>query len=370
MLGFGFFSLVLVGVYWINRAVVLLERYLSQGQGGQLVLEVTILSLPSIIYLVMPIACFVTVLYATNRLYADSELVVVQASGFGAFRLARPYLVFGLVVAVMMSLLAHAVVPLSMIRFNDIRAQLAEAISSRLLEPGNFQEPTEGVTVYVRGVDADGRLNDVLIHDERDPERQVTYVAQQAYLVQGLEGPQVLMFDGLAQSLDPKTLILGTTYFDELSIALENMGSDASVRLLDHRELPTHILLNPSEEIQFWSQRDAAWLASEAHIRFAQALFVIPSCILGIGCLLSARFTRFGLWRQLLMASALIILLKLAENAAIDLAKRDSALWPVIYLPSLLCAAGATALLGYANRAMRRPAASSASNAAPPEAVS
>lgn len=369
LLGFGFFSLVLVGVYWINRAVVLLERYLSQGQGGQLVLEVTLLSLPSIIQLVMPIAAFVAVIYATNRLYADSELVVVQASGFSAFRLARSYLYFGIIVALMMSVLAHAVVPLSMVRFNDIRAKLAEAISSRLLEPGNFQEPTDGVTVYVREVDSDGRLDDVLIHDRRDPERHVTYTAQEAFLVQGLAGPQVLMFDGMAQSLDPLTRVLGTTYYEELNIALENMGSDATIRLLDHRELPTHILFNPPEEIQFWTQRSASWLASEGHIRFAQAALVIPAGVLGLACMISGRFTRFGLWRQILLASLIMILLKLGENAAIDLAKRDGRLWPVIYAPVVICSLASFLMLRFADRKLKLPSPGPVSSAPVSEAV-
>ncbi|MCV6597767.1 MAG: LPS export ABC transporter permease LptF [Mangrovicoccus sp.] len=354
LLGFGFFALVLVGVYWINRAVVLLERYLSQGQGGQLVLEVTLLSLPSIIQLVTPIAAFIAVIYTTNRLYSDSELVVAQTAGFGAFRLARPYLVFGLIVAVMISILAHAIVPLSMVRFNDIRAKLAEAISSRLLEPGSFQEPTKGITVYVREVDADGRMRNVLIDDRRDPERFVTYTAQEAFLIQGQSGPQVLMFDGMAQSLNPQTNVLGTTLYQEVNVALDNMAGGPTIRLLDHRELPTHILFNPPEEVLYWSQRDRVWLATEGHIRFAQAALVIPTCILGLACLLSARFTRFGLWRQILMACVLMILLKLAENAAIDLGKRNGALWPVIYGPTALCTAITILLLHVSNRAMRR----------------
>ena len=56
---FGFFALVLVGVYWINRAAVLLDRYLTDGQGGGLVFQLTLLSLPSIMLLVLPVAGFV-----------------------------------------------------------------------------------------------------------------------------------------------------------------------------------------------------------------------------------------------------------------------------------------------------------------------
>ncbi|MEM1361963.1 MAG: LPS export ABC transporter permease LptF [Pseudomonadota bacterium] len=359
LLSFGFFSLVLVGVYWLNRAVVLLDRYLNQGQGGSLVLEITLISLPSVIQIVMPVAAYVAVIYATNRLNADSEMVVMRAAGLSAFRLARPYLVFGILTALMLSILAHAVVPFSMVRYNDIRTKLAEAISSRLIEPGNFQEPVAQVTVYVRDVGVDGKLEDVLIQDNRDPVREVTYLAQEAYLIQGDIGPQVLLFDGMAQSLDNQTRVLGTTYFDQLSVGIENVGADTTIRLVDHRELPTHILLSPPEEILFFVRREAAWLATEAHIRFAQPLFAVPAAVLGMACLLSARYSRFGLWRQILLAAILMILLKLAENAAIDLTKQQPNLWPVIYAPTLACTLIAVGLLRYSDRKWRMPGAPS-----------
>src|SRR6056297_3313506 len=68
---FGFFALVLVGVYWVNRAVLLVEEYMAEGQSGGLLLQLTLLSLPSIMAIVLPIAAFVASAYATNRLAAD-----------------------------------------------------------------------------------------------------------------------------------------------------------------------------------------------------------------------------------------------------------------------------------------------------------
>ncbi|MBL9060888.1 MAG: LptF/LptG family permease, partial [Mangrovicoccus sp.] len=140
---FGFFALVLVGVYWINRAAVLLDRYLTEGQGGGLVLQLTLLSLPSIMLLVLPVAGFVAAVYVTNRLHSDSELVVVQATGYSAGRLVRPFLAFGVLLALVLTLLGHVVVPVSMSRLSELEQELAEAVSSRLIVPGAYQSPTD-----------------------------------------------------------------------------------------------------------------------------------------------------------------------------------------------------------------------------------
>ena len=49
MVLFGFFSLILILVYWVNRAVVLFDRLIADGQSATVFLEFTALSLPGII---------------------------------------------------------------------------------------------------------------------------------------------------------------------------------------------------------------------------------------------------------------------------------------------------------------------------------
>ena len=46
---FGFFALVLVALFWINRAVVLFDRLIGDGQSTLVFLEFTALGLPKLI---------------------------------------------------------------------------------------------------------------------------------------------------------------------------------------------------------------------------------------------------------------------------------------------------------------------------------
>ena len=80
MLVFGFFSFVLVMIYWINSAVRLFDRLIADGQSAAVFLEFTALSLPSVIVLALPLAAFTASVYSTNRLSQDSELVVKYAA--------------------------------------------------------------------------------------------------------------------------------------------------------------------------------------------------------------------------------------------------------------------------------------------------
>ncbi|MEM8553849.1 MAG: LPS export ABC transporter permease LptF [Pseudomonadota bacterium] len=355
LLVFGLFALILVGVYWVNRAVILVDRFMGAGQSGFMVLELTIFSLPSIIQLVMPIAAFLAVIYTCNRLHSDSELVVVQATGFSGFRMARPVLGFGLLIAAIMLVLSHVLVPLSMIQLNTKEDALRDAASSRLLVPGAFEHPTRGITVYVRDTSSDGEMYYLLISDRRDPNRETTYTAQRALLVRDPEGPKLLMFDGIAQTLDQQTGQLATTEYTDFTYDIGGFVAERRPRALDGRQLSTFALLQASEENQNRTRRSAAWLVREAHLRNAESILVPAICVMGFAALMLGGFSRFGLWRQITLAVTLVVIVKLVDNAAADLARRSADVWFLVYMPSALAAVIALVLLWLGGRRFSVP---------------
>ena len=147
MVLFGFFALVLVSVYWMNRAVLLFDRLIGDGQTASVVLEFTALTLPNVIKAVLPVAAFAAVLTTINRLNQDSEFVVMKALGVSPWRLAAPAVAMGLIVMVMLSALTHVLVPASKARLADREAEVARDLSAQLLVEGTFQHPAEGLTV-------------------------------------------------------------------------------------------------------------------------------------------------------------------------------------------------------------------------------
>ena len=129
MVMFGFFALVLVSVYWVNNTVKVFDRLISDGHSAAVVLEFTVLTLPNVVRSVLPIAAFGAAVYVTNRLASESELTVMQATGFSPWRLAWPVLVFGVITATMMSLMTHTLVPVSLQQLRDRETDIAKAVS-------------------------------------------------------------------------------------------------------------------------------------------------------------------------------------------------------------------------------------------------
>lgn len=336
MVLFGFFSFVLVMVYWINRAVRLFDQLIADGQSASVFLEFTALSLPSVIQLALPLAAFAAAIYVTNRMTSESELVVVQATGYSAFRLARPVVYFGLIVMMLMMLLMHFLVPKSLARLDLRQSEIAENVSFRFLTEGRFIEPTDGITLYISEVTASGELRNIFLSDTRDENSQVTYTADSAFLIMTDGTAQLVMINGMAQTLRTQGQRLFTTTFEDFAYNIGSLAPATANAARPASRLGTLELLRASPAIQAETNQSVARLRAVAHNRFSQVLLGMVAALLGFAALLIGGFSRFGVWRQIVFAIFLIIVIKGVETYGLNAARENASLWFMTYLPSAL----------------------------------
>lgn len=361
---FGFFSLVLVAVDWVNRAVGLFDRLIGDGQSALVFLEFSLLTLPNVIRFVLPISAFAAAVYVTNRLMQESELVVMQATGFSAFRLARPVLYFGLAVALMAAILVHVLVPASRSTLALRTAEISQNVTARFLNDGQFMHPAKGITLYIREITPNGELSDVFLSDERAAGRRMLYTATRALLVRGDAGPKLIMIDGMMQALDPEGRRLSLTRFADFTYDIGTLLADGRGprRTLD--ELSTATLLAAPEALQEETGETRAAFLYEGHNRIAQPFLGTAAALIGFAALMQGTFSRFGLWRQVGLAIGLLIVVQTINTSAASAALRDARAWPLTYLAPLVGMALAAALLAWSQRPRRRARA-----ALPPEAA-
>ncbi len=339
---FGFFALVLVLVYWVNRAVVLFDQLIANGQSAAVFLEFTLLSLPKVIFTVLPVAAFAGTLYAVNRLMSESELVVVQATGFSPWRLARPVALFGLIVFVLASILAHVLVPISSGRLADRTAEISENMTARLLSEGRFLHPSNGVTFYIREITPVGALRDIFLSDNRVPERSITYTAREALLLRGDTAPSLVMIDGTAQIFNTTNRRLSVTRFEDFAFDLTGLIEGIASKRLRPENLPTSLLLEASPTTAGLTGVSRNSLIAEAHERFSDSLNGMMAPILGFAALLLGGFSRFGIWRQIIGAIFALIVVQMLTQMGQGEVRGDADRWFLAYVGpvfGLLCAA-------------------------------
>ena len=333
---FGFFALILVSVFWINNIIKLFDRLITDGHSTKIVLEFTILSLPDVIRNVLPLATFGAAVFVTNRLSAESELTVLQATGFSPWRLAWPVFFFGLITSILMTAVTHYLVPSSLQQLRDRESKNSDNLYARLLRPGTFLHPADGITLYIRDISMDGRLNDILLSDRRDLERSYIYTAKAAYLLRDSLGTTLAMVDGQAQALSRQSQLLSITSFADLSYDISTLIEPNAARNRDLKQIPTSELIRRPQQIAQETGRSPGSIRLETHGRFHQPLLCLVTSLIGFAVLLSANFSRFGIGRQILIAISLLVFIKLTQSAVIDHVRSDPSLWPFVYLPTLV----------------------------------
>lgn len=350
---FGFFALVLVSVYWVNQAVLLFDKLISDGQTAWVVLEFTALALPNVIRLVLPVAAFAAVLYAINRLSSESELVVMQATGASPWRLARPVAIFGLIVAAMMVALVHVLVPVSRAQMATRQAQIDENVTARFLTEGSFQHPATGVTIYIREISPLGELLDVYLVDARSKTARTTYTAEKALIVRSDTGPKLVMFTGLAQTLRLADRSLAVTRFSDFTYDIGSLMGAPSRSTTGWDQQASWALVNPTDDqiAAAKSSREGAWQV--LNDRIAQPLLAPAAALIGFAALMLGSFSRFGMWRQIALAIVGLILLQFLTNAAESAMRGKPDLGWLAYVPAAAGLMAAALLLWFAGRPKR-----------------
>ena len=82
--------LVLTGTIWVTQALREVDLLTSKGQTILIFLKLTLLTIPSLVMILAPVALLIAVIYSLNRLNGDSELVVMSSAGMSPGRLIRP----------------------------------------------------------------------------------------------------------------------------------------------------------------------------------------------------------------------------------------------------------------------------------------
>ena len=157
----------------------LVELLVSKGVGIVAVLQVFAHLMPSFLVLTLPIAGIIASITAFGRLSFDKELVAMQAAGLSLMRLARPVILFALLVFGLTLWLAQWGQPWSSTNLKKVALNLLRDQLVLALERGTFNEPIPNMTIYVPDGDPKQATTGIFVSDERNPDNPRIIVAQQ-----------------------------------------------------------------------------------------------------------------------------------------------------------------------------------------------
>ncbi|MGA9603412.1 MAG: LptF/LptG family permease, partial [Methyloceanibacter sp.] len=194
--------LTLSSVVWLATVLKELDLITSQGQGILLFLQMTLLSLPSLVALIAPNAMLMACLYTLDRMNGDSELIVMTAAGIPVWRIGAPLIALAGLVSFAILITNIFVTPASTRELRTFITQVRGDLISQVLQPGRFSSPENGLTFHIRDRSPNGELLGLLIHDERDPKQIMSYLAERGRIINNVDGSYLVMFDGYVERLD------------------------------------------------------------------------------------------------------------------------------------------------------------------------
>jgi len=324
----------LAALIWLTQSLRFLELVIDRGLSLGVFLELTGLLIPSFIAVILPITTFIVILFVYQRLAADRELTVLRAAGCSPFTLARPALALAGLTLLACFWLNLAVVPASLAAFRQYQFEIRNRIAAFLLQEGVFTPVSDNLTVYVRKRDLDGTLHGILVDDARDPNNHATILAETGRLVEGPRGPEVMLFDGSRQVIDPRTGRLNVLTFAENTIDLATATRADQQRFRDASELPLAQLLHPDPATVRPSDRQR--FRVEAYRRLSSPFTVLSFALIGLYAALAGGFRRHGGILRPIVAIGTVTGLLAAGLAISDLASRHAALTPLIWVQAIL----------------------------------
>jgi lipopolysaccharide export system permease protein len=321
------FTLVFSAAVWLVQSLRLIDLIVNRGLSLGIFLKLAVLILPRFIEIVLPIAIFLAVMFSYNRLISESELIVMRASGLSQLTLARPALILAAGGALVMLLLSTYLLPAAFREFKDLQFQIRGRFASALIQEGVFNTISDRFSVYIRTRDRRGELGGILIHDMRDPKKPVTLLAERGALVDGPEGPRVLMVNGSRQQYELETGKLAVLSFDRYTVELAGNREASAARPRELDELYFHELLAGTPTPN---------LVAEMNLRLVTPLDAIVLAWIPLACLLSGDFNRRGQSRRILAATILAMLFEVIDLGTKNLAGHNLSMLPLLYVVTLL----------------------------------
>jgi lipopolysaccharide export system permease protein len=313
--------LTLTLVVWLATALKELNLITSQGQGIVLFLQMTMLSLPSLMALIAPNAMLMAALYTLDRMNGDSELIVMTASGAPVWRIGAPLLALASLVSTAILLANLLVTPASMRALRSFVTQVRADLISQVLQPGRFSSPEKGLTFHIRDRSLNGDLLGLLVHDSRDDDQVMSYLAERGRIITNDEGSYLVMLDGYVQRFrsNEKDKDVQMVAFDQNMLDLsefspkDNSGKDVRPREMYLGDLISPDLTNKAV------QREYGQIRAELHDRLATPLYPLVFTFIAIAFLGHARTTREARWAQIIAAFGIAVGLRVAGLTASNL---------------------------------------------------
>ncbi|MEH6476164.1 MAG: LPS export ABC transporter permease LptF [Sneathiella sp.] len=331
-----FITFAMTGIIWLSQTLQFVEKLIS-GLPISTFLYLTVLLIPGILKYTLLLGLFFGTLFAFNRLYTESELVVMWSAGLSKWALAKPALYLALIVSILLYAFGFFLTPYGIRTVKELRHEWRESLASVVLREGVFNSLSKSVTVYIREKTQSGKLIGILVHDERNLEKPVTYMAQEGAFITTQDGPRFVMKNGNLQEVRKDQAKLSILYFDNYTLDISQFEKKKTAFWLKPEARYFSELVWPEDSDI--NRRNAGKLRKELHTRLILPFYAFALVYIAIAGVLSGEFSRRGRAKNLMIAGVSGVGLLIGAMALFSLVNSRPQLIPFLYVAPFVATA-------------------------------
>lgn len=341
----------LAGIGILSQSLDQLQVIVERGQSPWVMVKLTLLAVPQLLAVILPIGLFVGALIALTRLQREQELTAVFASGVTRWAAIRPMIRLAVIVSVLTLSITTVIQPWAQ---REARAQgfaIRTDLAAVLVEEGRFVQGPGGLTVYVQQIEQNGLLKNLFVY-VRDGEETTTWDAAEARF-ERLDGvPYLTMLNGSWQRYSSKG-VLEYLSFDRLPFDLSPFAGGREQIRYKPADLYLPQLFNPSPH-DLEKTGTAGELAAEGHSRLSAPLYALLAMAMAMTAIMGGAFSRTGYTLRIAKAAAAFLIVRVMGYGVVAASAWNGWLNLFQYLLPILATAIALRLLFRALKPRRR----------------
>jgi lipopolysaccharide export system permease protein len=341
----------LAGIGILSQSLDQLEIIVERGQSVWVMVKLTLLAVPQLLAVIIPIGLFVGALIALTRLQREQELTAIFASGVTRWSAIRPAVRLAALAALATLVITTVVQPWSQRQARAEAFAVRTDLAALLVEEGRFVQGPEGLTVYVQQIEQNGLLKNVFIY-QTEGDRVTTWDAAEARFSRIDGEPVVTLINGSWQRYSSRG-VLEYLSFGRQDVPLGQYAEVTDTIRYKPADLYLPQLFDPSPR-DLERVAGAGELAAEGHSRLSAPLYALMAMAMALAAIMGGQFSRTGYSLRIAKAAAAFLVVRIVGYGVVAASAWNGWLNIFQYLLPLAAAAIALRLLFRALKPRRR----------------
>lgn len=326
------FMLLLItisSVVWLAQSLRIIDLIIDKGISLADFFYIASLLIPSLVYIITPIALTISTVAVVNRLRHDREIVVLKSIGLAESKIIKPFFYFAVLICCFNYFISFYAMPRCYREFKDLSVYFRNNYASMLLQEDVFSTQVANLTIYAGRFLEDGKFEEIFINDRRDAQVEKTINASYGDLKIDKNTGKLELSKGTIQEKNKLSEKINIIHFEHYKMLMDmSIAHIAQLRGLGENEKYIHELLFPPQntrEVEVWQWR------AHGHQRLIWPAFNISLSVMVAMLLISQPYSRrqrvFENTMATILASVFIVLAMIIYS----LAKNNFYFIPMMY---------------------------------------